>query len=343
MIQAGAVLYLDQLSVSYLQHLRLLSKIHAAGFACIIPPSEMSQANQFIAYENLIGRAISTIESIRQVSADGIASGKVALAPKMKIEDENDSRIKQHPTFDVLEAGAALADVIVIDDRYFNQHARVQGTTATVPLWTTFDLLTSSKIDPIQRRDYVTSMRRAGLGFVPTSSEELNGLIQHAGVEDGRLLETAELKAFRESLQLIRMSVGLQLPRESPWFDNVIRTLLDTIRMQWSAEVDEGTSRARSNWLLEQVDTRKWADHYRIEGHPEISGIRFRGQILALGMMTTSVPRAVKDRYWQWVHDAVLERVKQEQPDLFSEVVEQMKSIINEASKEGARGGSDGG
>jgi pimeloyl-ACP methyl ester carboxylesterase len=342
-IQAGAVLYLDELSVSYLQHLRLLSKIHAAGFACIIPPSEVSQGDRFIAYENLVGRAITAIENIRRVSADGIASGKVALAPEIKIEDEDNHRIKQHPTFDVLEAGTTHADVVIIDDRYFNQHGRAQGTTATVPLWTTFDLLTWDKFDPIRRRDYVTSMRRAGLGFVPTSSEELNGLIQHARIEDGRLVETAELKAFRESLQLVRMSAGLQLPTENPWFENVIRTLLDVIRAQWSAEIDDATSRTRSNWLLEQLDIRQWANHYRIEGHPEISGLRFRGQILALGMITTSVPRAVKDRYWQWVEDAVLEKVKEEQPELFAEVVQHVKSIINEASKEGAGGGSDGG
>jgi hypothetical protein len=342
-IQTWAVLYLDQLSVSYLQHLRLLSKIHAAGFACIIPPSEVSQADQFIAYENLLARAITTIENIRRVSADGIASGKVALAPEMKIQDEDDQRIKHHPTFDVLEAGTALADVVIIDDRYFNQYGRAQGTTNAVPLWTTFDLLTSGMFDPIRRRDYVTSMRRAGLGLVPTSADELNGLIQHARSEDGRLIETAELKAFRESLQLVRMSIGLQLPKESPWFENVIRILLDVIKAQWSAEVDDATSRTRSNWLLEQLDIRKWANHYRIEDHPGISSLRFRGQILALGMMTSSVPRAVKDRYWQWVEDAVLEKVKKEQPELFAEVVQLVKLTINEASKEGADGGSDGG
>jgi hypothetical protein len=342
-IQAGAVLYLDQLSVSYLQHLRLLSKIHAGGFACIIPPSEVSQADQFIAYENLIGRAVTTIENIRRVSADGIASGKVALSPEMKIPDEDDQRIKQYPRLDVLEAGTALAEVVIIDDRYFNQHGRAQGATTTVPLWTNFDLLTSGRFDPVRRRDYVTSMRRAGLGLIPTSSEELNGLIQDARIEDGRLIETAELKAFRESLQLVRMSVGLQLPKESPWFENVIRTLLDVIKAQWSVEVDDATSRTRANWLLEQLDIRKWGNHYRIEGHPEISGLRFRGQILALGLMTSSVPTAVKDRYWRWVEDRVLEKVKQEQPELFAEVVQHVKSIVNEASKEGAGGGSNGG
>src|SRR5262249_48979794 len=89
-IQAGAVLHLDELSVSYLQDMRLLLKIHAAGFLCTIPPSVISQADRFIAYESLVERAIATIENIRRVCADGIANGTVTLAPEIKAEDEGD-------------------------------------------------------------------------------------------------------------------------------------------------------------------------------------------------------------------------------------------------------------
>jgi len=187
-------------------------------------------------------------------------------------------------------------------------------------------------------------MRRAGLGFVPTSPEELNGLLQHTRVDNGRLIETGELKALRENLQLVRMSIGLQLPNEGPWFDNVMRAVLEVMRTQWNASVDDDTSRARSNWLLEQVDIRQWAPHYRIEGHPDISDLRFRAQILAFSMLTTSVPEDVRNRYWQWVEDTVLEKVKREQPDVFADVVRQLKSIIiNEASNDGTDGASDGG
>jgi len=61
-IQAGAVLYLDELSLSYLQHMGLLSKIHAAGFLCIIPPSVVSQADRFIAYESLVGEPFQRLK-----------------------------------------------------------------------------------------------------------------------------------------------------------------------------------------------------------------------------------------------------------------------------------------
>lgn len=79
-IEAGAILYLDALSVSYLQHLRLLPKIQAAGFAGMIPSSGVSQGDDFIRYESLAGRATRVIEDIRRALNEGIASGRVVLA-----------------------------------------------------------------------------------------------------------------------------------------------------------------------------------------------------------------------------------------------------------------------
>jgi hypothetical protein len=159
-IEVGAILYLDALSVSYLQHLRLLPKIQAAGFAGMIPSSEVSQCDDFIGYESLAGRATRVIEDIRRALNEGIASGRVVLATLSKRDDERFNRIQHHPTFEVLEA-AGLADVVVIDDRYFNQLGNVQRVFGAKPIWTTFDLLTATKYDPSQQREYLTGNMRA--------------------------------------------------------------------------------------------------------------------------------------------------------------------------------------
>ena len=50
LIEPGAILYLDELAVSYLQHLHLLPKLQSAGFTGIIPLSEIVQADQLIRY-----------------------------------------------------------------------------------------------------------------------------------------------------------------------------------------------------------------------------------------------------------------------------------------------------
>ena len=341
-IDAGAILYLDELSVSYLQHLGLLSKIQAAGFTGIISSSVVSQGDNFVRYESLTGRAAGVIEDIRRALSEGIVSGKVVLAAASKSDDERFNRIQRHVTFDVLEAGA-LADVIVIDDRYFNQHANITVSSGAKPIWTTFDLLTTAQYDPSQQREYLTDMRRSGLGFVPIAIDELKALIGQALIANGKLVESAELKAIRESLQLARMSDGLQFPKENVWLANIIRSFVETIKSQWHADMVEATARARSSWLLEQLDIRQWSHRYKIDGHPEVSDIRYRGQILSLAMMNTVVPRGVKVRYWQWLDDALLNRVRDEHRELYDEVVQQVRAMIDDASERSQNGDGDAG
>lgn len=64
-----------------------------------------------------------------------------------------------------------MADFVVIDGRYFNQLGNVQGAFGAKPIWTTFDILAATKYDPSQQREYLTGMRRAGLGFIPLTVE----------------------------------------------------------------------------------------------------------------------------------------------------------------------------
>jgi hypothetical protein len=342
-IEAGAILYLDQVSVSYLQLLRLLPKIRAAGFIGVVPPSEISQGDNFVRYEVLANRAISIIEDIRRALGEGIASGKVIVATASKNYDEEFGHgIHHHPTFEIMEV-ARLADVVVVDDRYFNQHGNIEFASGTKPIWTTFDLLTAATYEPPQQREYLTGMRRAGLGFVPATLEELNTLVGQAAVSDGRLVEGAELKALRESLQLARMSDGLQLPKEDVWLQNVVRSFIEAIKLQWHAGADEQLARARSHWLLEQLDIRQWSHRYKVDGHPEISENRYRGQILSLAMLSTSVPLGVKAMYWRWLDDAVLKRVHDEQRELYDAIVQQVSAMISQASESSQNGDRDAG
>jgi hypothetical protein len=341
-IEPGAILYLDALSVSYLQHLGLLAKIQAAGLTGIIPASEVTQSDQFIQYESLSARATVVIENIRRALADGISSGKVIVAPMVKIDQAQDRAIQSHPTFQVMSA-AALADVVVIDDRRFNQHGVVTGEFGQKQVWTTFDVVALSNFTPEQQREYLTAFRRAGFCFVPLSLEELTTLIEQAPVSDGTLIETAELKAIRESILIARLSNALQLPKEDPWLVNFISCFFDAVKAQWRDDVSDEVAAARSNWLLNQVDIRQWAPHYRVKDHPEVITDRYRGQILSLAMLNTSASERAKLRYWTWLEETVLKRIEEEQPDFYRAAIEQIRASIREASQHLQTGGTNGG
>jgi hypothetical protein len=341
-IEAGAVLYLDVLTISYLQHLRLLSKFQPAGFAAIIPASEVTEGSNFVRYENLATRATNVIESIRRHLSDGIAGGKVVLAPAIKDTDKRHGRIQHHPTFEVMEA-VALADIVVIDDRYFNQHGNIQGPFGTKPVWTTYDLLTGGKYELAQKQETVTRMRRAGLSFVPVTIVELKALIDKASISEGELVESAELRAVRESIQMVRMSDGLQLPKEGVWLDNLNFTFSETLKSQWYLGMDEAKSVARSSWLLAQLDIRHWSHRYRVEGHPEVTEIRYRAQLLSLALLNTPVPQSIKHRYWEWFDKALLTDIKEEQRELYAAIVQQVRGLVVDVAQRGMGEASDGG
>src|SRR5882724_5240482 len=135
--------------------------------------------------------------------------------------------------------GTTDVDIVVIDDRYVNQNGTISGPENTKLIWTTFDLLTSATYTPNQQREHLTALRRAGYCFVPLAVQELSALVAQATIVNDELVETAELKAVRENLQLARMSNGLQFPNEHVWLDNVSKAFLEVAKGQWHDGMDE--------------------------------------------------------------------------------------------------------
>ena len=134
-----SVLYLDSVSLSYFQHLRILSKFEASGFTVLIEPATVVEVDRLLQYEALADRAGVIVESIRAVLANGIAKGKVTLASAAGAGEAADGAM-EHPCLGIVR-DAAVVDVVVMDDRYFNRHADISHADgARTPVWTTYDL-----------------------------------------------------------------------------------------------------------------------------------------------------------------------------------------------------------
>ena len=119
-------------------------------------------------------------------------------------------------------------------------------------------------------------------------------------VHDEKVVENAELKSLRESLLIARMSNSLQLPKEGPWLDNCMRVLLDAVRLQWQDGADVVRARARSNWLLELLDIRGWAQRTNPTPQAVVSEVRYRGMVLSLSL-AQGIPRLQRASYWEWL------------------------------------------
>jgi len=327
-VESGSVLYLDGVSLAHFQHLRLLTRFEGSGFTVMLASSDIIEGDHRVRYEALAGRASAIIENIREALSDGIASGSVVIAPKSGNDDGEDSPF-EHPALDIVRT-SPHADVAVIDDRYLNQHATITHDGVTTPIRTTCDLLAGLQFDADSLAEHMTRLRAAGLAFVPMSLKELCALLQRAGTAGGSVVETAELKALRENLQLCRMSTGLQLPKEAVWFDNIVRVLMDTIKLQWNDGADYEVARSRSNWLLQQLDLRGWSHRLINEHNRGVSQLRFRAQLLALMASSVEASAATRSLYWEWLNQALVNDVSTQQPQLYEALVSDVSRLIED-------------
>ena len=62
-----------------------------------------------------------------------------------------------------------------------------------------------------------------------------------------------------------------------------------------------------------------------------VSEIRYRGQILSLAMLLYGAPLSVKEKYWAWLEDALLKRIQGEDKELYTALLEQIRSVLAEA------------
>jgi hypothetical protein len=302
-------------------------------------PTDIDQSDNFVRYEDLSRRALSIIDDVRQALAEGIITGKVALAPSVTERANPSDRLQNHPSFEILNA-ARVADVLIIDDRHFNQHGTLTGDFGTKQIWTTYDVL-SFLFEPHEFREHVTMLRRAGYCFVPLRADELVDLLRAANVVDGAIVETAELKSIREGLLLARLTGSLQWPKERAWLDNLAFVFIEVIKSQWRDDVDTEVASAKSDWLWAQFDIRDWASQYSKTEKVGSVNDRFRGLVLSVAVLNTRVQLKTKQRYWDWHAKTILEPLQEQQPTLYAELVEQVRSVIIDGAKGGRNGVGD--
>ena len=335
-ITDGAILYLDDLAITYFLHLGILEKLKAAGFRPIASPSRISEANALIAYESISGEVIDAIERIRSAVSSRIESGKIKVSRQHNVDEPEEQPISEHPTAGVI-ALARICDAIIADDRFLNQHAHVEDAGYQRPLFSTLDLLdalaSSGSITPDNRSEYRTLLRRAGCFFVPVSEDELARHLNASTVKDEKVIEIAELKAIRENVLRVRMSDWLQLPKEAPWLDTIFTVFIRVLRSLWRAGDDLSGVQARSNWIVDQVDVRGWAHNLCAENGDNILKTGRGTYILMLIAPLSDAPKDVRGTYWSWVEDRVLAPIKEQDPDLYAWIVEWQRGKISEAAK----------
>jgi hypothetical protein len=324
-ISDGAILFLDELAVTYLLHLGMLEKLQAAGFRAIIPPSEISESNELISFESISGKVIDSIEQLRLCINSRIESGKIKIGKRTDLAGSPENSISGHPTLGVIPL-ARSCDAIVVDDRSLNQHAHIDEGGRRIPVISTLDILDAlvarGFITPEARMEFRTKLRRAGYIFIPVTEDELSANLEAATIENGKVVESAELKSIRESILHVRMSKWLQLPKEALWLDTLTQVFVRVLKSLWRTEIDSSSLQVRSDWLADQIDVCGWV--HCIGGQDALNILKAGRSAHIMAMLTPrpQTPKEMKKKYWNWSEKRILAPIKEQDPHLYSIIVE---------------------
>ena len=332
-ISNGAILYLDNLAVSSFLHLGILEKLKDAGFRLIVSSNVVIEAKEFISYERNSKKVNNNIENIREAVNLRIESKKIRVGKRFVTDETRNQTIFRHPTIEVL-ALVDNCDAIIADDRFINQHPDISNGGAHVPIFSTLNLLDTlvsyGSITSDDRFEYRNKLRSAGYFFVSIGDDELESYLGASLIKDNKIIETAELKAIRENVLCIRMNNWFRFPKELPWFDELIKTFLRVLKGLWNTETDFSCTRVQSDWIMDQVDIRSWIHCLSAKIGDDIVKSRWGMHIMLILIPPSTPSQEVREEYWKWVDERFLTPTKEQNPDLYSWIIDRHKEHIAE-------------
>ena len=322
-------LYLDRLSVTYLQAIDALGKLKAANVTAYITESEDKEANSLLELESLGKLQLAHIEQIRSALAAGIASGRVRAA-RSTTAAEDDQLFRLHPTYGTLGLVDA-ADAIVVDDRFINQHPTVTAKGRTNPILSSLDVLNllfaARELTADELFAHRTVLRQFGYQLITLADDELLYHLKNASVADGKLLETAELRAIRKSLLRARMAKIVQLPGEANFLHRTLGAYSRAIKTTWETLPDRTEAKARADYLLEQVDIRNWASSAAQGNERSFLLQAYATYALQIASPPLNADKALKDAYYEWITDRLINTIKENQPEIYEWMVAHSRDI----------------
>jgi len=326
-IEDGAKLYLDDLSVSYFQTIKLLPRLADAGFKVFVPKRAKQVANALVEMDGHAEDFERIIDGVRKALSLGVSQGKVHVDKIFSGED-----LKSHPNVAALQL-AGQVEGLVSDDRYLNQYQHVGENDAQMPILTSLDLLADLNQKGIlsnkKLRHCRSFLRRAGYLLFPTCQDELLQFLEDTQVKNSTLVETADLKAFRENILLTLMRGWLVLTKEMTWFENFRNDLVSALVMQWKPGIDDDVARIRSRWIIQLLDLPNWASSIT---ENDGSGLARNGwgivcNSLALRHLDIEGADAA-DRYSRWLKEEVFDVLKSSDPEIYEWLINSLGQML---------------
>ncbi|MDG2517809.1 esterase/lipase family protein [Lysobacter soli] len=328
-IQDGAIVYLDYPAVAALQHLNLIHRVRKAGLTPVLSTGAQEWANEITRHAAYLDDLGHIIESLRERLKTRIDAGSIKVAP---MPSETDEERDTNPTMQLMRITDAV-DGLIVDDRFVNKHQQSQLGSRAVPVLTTLDVIAglrrTGRIDLERQVECLGQLRRCGFLLVPTSTEELSFLLRSAQHDDAGVVESAELRAVRESILGSQMVDIVRLPSDGPWLAAEVGLLPVAVEEQWRTGQDVGLVAAKANWLVETYDAIGWAQSvFGASGSEGLQRTR-SAQLLQLIVLGAKLNKPMRAAYEAWLDERLLKPLSQTEPTLFSAIVNNVAQLIS--------------
>lgn len=314
-------LYIDRLTCQTLHRIGVLSILGESPLKCYISESHDIENQNLIKFEEINNKVISELDYIRKTLNKYIIDGKLKLTAINHKEVHDESHVS---CVEIVTSNVPI-DAIVTDERFLNKFRNIKTGFGDVPTITTWDLLhiLHGKNILNDRDLFVTKIKLIDKGYIfcKLNENELNRIFDASINNVNGLVESAELKAIRQNMILIKSSEFIELPRDAEWLINLMSSLSYYLKSIWDRYEDDSKCKAISNWIYHLIDYKTWAECYTNqvgEGFAQNADM-LRVNSLLHSHDITRIDR--KKSYHNWLTTEILDDVKHSNPNLYRELL----------------------
>jgi hypothetical protein len=256
-------IYFDDLAIAYLQTAGVLQAVCHRGLDLWVHPSTQADQSAIIEANREGTRLAQTLDDIRVTLRDALDRGQAIFMSRHHWDEEKTPLGWFHqaaPTLAQMLQDIGPCDAVCVDDRFVNRQGILTDEAGhTVPIVCVLDLLqhleAHNVISTEEKHRALHKLRQGGYVLVPVAPDELEKYLRNARLDqEGRLIESAEMRLLRQTLMRVRSLDMVEFPTEAPFLEKMQRECIDVIRRLWA---DEALSAERvaalSQWVWHSI------------------------------------------------------------------------------------------
>lgn len=321
-------LFLDGLSVVYLQHTKLLPTVLRTFPNVFVHESTSEEAGILIEHDKHVAEVFRIIDDIRGAVRKTNAAGKVVFGPRRNTQEDGEPTRGIESTINLI-SDLCGAGVALCDDRFLNREPFVTDSTGhRAHMASTLDLIEELRardaLSEQERRSLRFRLRAGGAMLVPANAEEIA-----AAAIRNRHSASPEYRAIQDSMDLARLAEVPQFPSEIPWYLAFVHATKGAIAKVWNEEPDLARAAAIASSIFELHPLAEdWVGRWQRAPPPEWIAAVTRAM---LGSLSLPVDVSDADKvaaYQSWLESAVMESVRTRSPETYRNVISYLREFI---------------